>query len=173
MKSNRGVTLTSLIIYIIGLIIIVGILNTFVGYFFHNINEVVLKDNSQEQYLNFLAYLTKDTNSDKITSLQVSTDGTYVIMKFEDNIQHQYIYKNEKIYYLVILNDTVEKKITLCKSAFKVSEKIFDYQDGNIQVNFKLNEDIFSKNLKVNIKANIVKKQKKGIKIWILEKNNL
>ena len=60
MKSNRGVTLTSLVIYIIGLVIVITLMSNFSGYFYKNLSEVTIKQNADEQYSKFLSYITKD-----------------------------------------------------------------------------------------------------------------
>ena len=71
MKSNRGVTLTSLVIYIIGLTIVITLMGIISNYFYRNINDVTIKQNADEQYSRFLAYLTKDANSDNLIHVQV------------------------------------------------------------------------------------------------------
>ena len=103
MKSNKGVTLTSLVIYVVGLVIIVGLMSTFNGYFNKNLNEVVIKQNSQEQYSKFLSYLTKDVNSENLIYVKSGVNSQdCIIFKFNNGEEHQYIYQNDSIYYLNI-----------------------------------------------------------------------
>ena len=79
LKSNRGVTLTSLVIYIIGLTIVIALMGLISNYFYQNITDVTIKQNADEQYSKFLAYLTKDANSDNLVYVQTGVNG-------EDNI---------------------------------------------------------------------------------------
>lgn len=151
MKSNTGVTLTSLVIYVVGLVIIVGLMSTFNGYFNKNLNEVVIKQNSQEQYSKFLSYLTKDVNSENLIYVKSGVNSQdCIIFKFNNGEEHQYIYQNDSIYYLNIDSQN-EKKITLCRNVSLLSTKAFSYLNGKIDVNFNINDENFSSSLNVNI----------------------
>lgn len=151
MKSNKGVTLTSLVIYVVGLVIIVGLMSTFNGYFNKNLNEVVIKQNSQEQYSKFLSYLTKDVNSENLIYVKSGVNSQdCIIFKFNNGEEHQYIYQNDSIYYLNIDSQN-EKKITLCSNVSLSSTKAFSYLNGKIDVNFNINDENFSSSLNVNI----------------------
>lgn len=80
MKQERGVTLTSLCIYVIGLITVIGLMSTFTSYFAKNTNDTVVKSNSGEEYIRFLAYFTKDVNSSNLNtvSLYDSRERNYI-----------------------------------------------------------------------------------------------
>ena len=75
MKEERGVTLTSLCIYIISLTIAIGLLSTFASYFMKNTNDIIVKSNSGEEYARFLTYFTKDVNSENLSSVQLYNSG--------------------------------------------------------------------------------------------------
>ena len=62
MRSNKGITLTSLIIYVIGLTIVIALMGTFNGYFYRNVKTLTIKQNVDEEYSKFLSYITKDVN---------------------------------------------------------------------------------------------------------------
>lgn len=148
MKSNRGVTLTSLVIYIMGLTIIIFLMGIISNHFYRNMNEVTIKENDDEQYSRFLAYLTKDANSDNLIYVKTGIDGgDNIIFKFDNQVEHQYILKDGNIYYINIENDN-EKKIILCENVS--SNKAFSYSNKKLDVNFKINEKIFS--ISLNIK---------------------
>jgi len=147
LKSSRGVTLTSLVIYIIGLVIVVGVMGTFTGYFYKNLSEVTIEQNSQEQYSKFLSYLTKDVNTKDCTSIQSGVNGEdCLIFKLSEEKEHQYIYKNETIYYLES-NNSMEKKIVLCSNVTVSTTNIFNYFNGKIDANFNINGENFSVSL--------------------------
>ena len=65
MKSNKGITIISLIIYIIILSIIIGTVSIFIKYFYSNTEETVVSKKTANQYSRFVAYLTDDINSRK------------------------------------------------------------------------------------------------------------
>ena len=63
MKSNRGITIITLIIYIIVLTIVIGTASMLMKYFYRNTDETVINKNTSSQYSRFLAYITDDINS--------------------------------------------------------------------------------------------------------------
>ena len=52
MKNNKGVTLTSLIIYVIGMVIVVASISTLTTFFYKNIDTSAINDNTTTQYTN-------------------------------------------------------------------------------------------------------------------------
>ena len=150
MKSNKGITMTSLIIYIIGLMTVVSIVGSFSSYFYTKVSIMVVKNTQEEQYTKLLSYLTKDVNSDDIVSVTVaSNEEDFLIIEFSDGIEHQYINKNGCIYYLKVGNND-KKNIALCKDV-KNDEKVFKYLDKKIEINLKINDKSFSNTFKINI----------------------
>lgn len=139
MKSNKGVTLTSLIIYIIGLIIIIGIMNTFFSYFYSNVNEVTLKNQSYEQYIKFLSYITTDMNSQNIVTIKVG--DKYIQLKLSGGTEHQYVYQDGIIYYLDVENGNINKAITLCKD---VSSCQFESNGINLIIQLYIQDEYFN-----------------------------
>ena len=65
MKSQKGVTLMSVVIYIIVLTTIVGMMSTLTRYFYSNTEETIISSNTAEQNTRFLSYITNDINSRK------------------------------------------------------------------------------------------------------------
>lgn len=150
MKSNKGVTLTSLVIYIIGLVIVIALMGTFTGYFYKNVSDVTMKQKAEEQYAKLLSYLTKDANSDNLIFVQSGGDQLdYLIFKFDDGTEHQYIYQDENIYYLDISGQN-EKKILLCNDVLTGSN-VFTYVEKQIYLSCNINGENFSKILSVKI----------------------
>ena len=86
-KSNKGITLTSLVIYVIVLMIVIGLVSNFSGYFYHNTNNITIKENYEEQYTKFLAYITKDINSDQLNFVKTGTDSEKKYLIFIRNIK--------------------------------------------------------------------------------------
>lgn len=153
MKSNKGITLTSLVIYIICLVIVIGLMSSFTGYFFKNTNEVTISQNADEQYTKFLSYITKDVNTDDLIYVKTGVNSTdSIIFKFETGIEHQYVFANETIYYISIENQN-EKKVTMCENVVKSANNtpVFSYENSKIDINFNIKEKNFSATLSVNI----------------------
>ena len=148
LKSNRGITLTSLVIYIIVLMIVISIMSVFTGYFFKNTKELTIKEISREQYTKFLSYITKDINSDSINFVKSGTtdeNEKYLIFVFENQKEHQYILKNDNIY-LLDISASSTKKILLCQNVSVNQTHPFEYSEAekNINVKFSINDEKFS-----------------------------
>ena len=153
MKSNKGVTLTSLIIYVIGLMVILGIMNSFLRYFNNNVKEITIKEDSNEQYAKLSSYLIKDLNSELLEFIKVSSEeeeGDYIILKFKNNIEHQYVKVQDCIYFLNTGTEN-RKKILLCKNVEEVTTKLFKYENNNLKINLRIMDEEFSNNLSVTI----------------------
>lgn len=148
LKSNKGVTLLSLIIYVIVLMIVIALLSNFSGYFYKNVNLITIKEASDEQYTKFLAYIAKDVNQNDINLVKtgLNNDECYIIFKFENNKEHQYLYKNKTIYYL---DKNKVKKIALCN---KVNFCVFNYNDSvkTLTLNLNIENKEYSKIFNVN-----------------------
>lgn len=65
MKSQKGVTLMSVVIYIIVLTTVVGMMSTLTRYFYSNTEETIISSKTAEQNTRFLSYITNDINSRK------------------------------------------------------------------------------------------------------------
>ena len=146
-KSDKGITLTSLVIYVIVLMIVIGLMSSFLGYFYKNTNKITIKENYEEQFTRFLSYLISDTNSDQLYFVKTDSKNNYLILKYKDGSQHQYIYSNESIYYINV-SETAPKKILLCN---KVTGLTMDYSTNILQINMTINGRNYEKNININI----------------------
>ena len=144
MKSNRGITLTSLVIYVIGLVIVIAVMGNFTGFFYKNLEYTTMNQNSNEQYSRFLSYITKDANSDNLIYVQSGVQNVdCVIFRFSDGTEHQYITKNEKMYYINSQSDKNEK-ILLCEKVTTSSENVFNYTDKTLNINLDIGNQNFT-----------------------------
>ena len=154
LKSNNGITMMSLVIYVIVLMIVIALMSTFSGYFYGNVKEITVMENSDEAYTKFIAYLTKDLNSDDVYFITKGEDNLnslkYLIIKFKGNtgttVEHQYIYSEEEetIYYLDINNN---KKIHLCDT---VTNCNFSNVEHSVTVNMTINNKQYTKTFYTN-----------------------
>ncbi len=151
MKSNRGITLTSLVIYVIGLVIVIAVMGNFTGFFYKNLEYTTMNQNANEQYSRFLSYITKDANSDNLIYVQSGVQNVdCVIFKFSDGTEHQYITKDEKMYYINSQSDKNEK-ILLCEKVTTSSENVFNYTDKTLNINLDIDNQNFTTTLSVNM----------------------
>ena len=154
MKQERGVTLTSVAIYIIGLIVVMGMISSYSGYFFGNADDIVSKNNAEEEYMRFLTYFTKDLNSEELKDVSFydaeDSVGNNLSFTFSNGEIHNYFFNDKKIFYKQIQNDTTTKVITLC-SQVNIDEHIFRYENSQIMLHFYIEGENFTNTFYVNI----------------------
>lgn len=131
MRNNKGITLTSLMIYLIGLIIVVGIIATITSFFYNNVNVEDLNSDITTQYTKFTSIFSEEINKEnnKIidckTSIEQSKKTSYIIFssgnQYTFNNQNKSIYKNKiKICENV---DDCEFSYTFVDSKYKIKVK--------------------------------------------------
>ena len=95
MKQNAGITTTSIIIYVIAMMIVIGIIGTITSFFYTNVNDI--EDSSQyiSEITKFHMYFLQETTNDENeiyeltdTSILFATGNTFT---FQDN----HIYFNQ------------------------------------------------------------------------------
>ena len=146
MKSNKGITLTSLIVYVIVLLLVIGTISMFTRYFYNNLEEVTISNDSKEQYSRFMAYLTEDINSSNVAQVNCSEDGQKIEILYKANTLHQYLCENNKIYYIKINAESVEeKKIEICSDVKEVNFS----KDDKLNISIKIQETVYSNYFKV------------------------
>ena len=62
MKNDKGITLTSLIIYVISMLVVVTTIATLTSFFYKNVDIDSLSKKSTEQYTNFSKLFAKEIN---------------------------------------------------------------------------------------------------------------
>ena len=149
MKSEKGITLISLIIYVIALTIVIGIIAVISGYFYKNIATTSENIEPMVEYTKFNSFFSEEVNYRGIEVLDCqSTTGdngkietSYIV--FDNGVQYTYISENKGIY---------RNKVKIARG---VEECSFEYkvEDGKdiVNVTFK------SKNLNNPIKYTLKK----------------
>ncbi len=136
MKSNKGISLISLTIYLIVLTFLVGITAGITRYFFRNSNEAETSVEISKQYTRVLEYLVEDVNSGTVDYIDVkndSEDRKNLYFYLNNNTVHQYYWEKstKKIYYLVYSNSDVEfpeKQMNLCE---EISDCNFEIDEND------------------------------------------
>ena len=127
MKSQKGITLISLTIYIIVMVIVVTVVALIRNYMFKNMNSVSEAIDPLTEYIRFNSFFTDEVNTSGIKILDCQDD--YIL--FDNNVQYTFVEANEAIY----LNKAkIAKNVTNC--TFSVSEN-----DGKKQINVQITLD--------------------------------
>ena len=147
MKSNKGMTVMSVIIYVIVLSVVIGTMSIILRYFYKNTNETVISNDSSQQYTRFIAYFTDDINSGNIIKENVIVTSNDIKLTYKDSSIHEYLYENQNIYYIVSNGGNIDKKIILCS---KIEQCQFTKLNDKIMTKIKVGDTV--QNLNFNIK---------------------
>lgn len=129
MKNNRGVTLVSLVIYLIVLTMLIGISSLFMKQFYKNTNKYMMTGDTTENYVRLMAYITKDVNSKSFQSINVNSNT--ITFYFKDGSRHSYTHKENSIYFSQITSSGAEEKVI--KICPKVSKANFLYSGRRLE----------------------------------------
>lgn len=131
MKSNSGITLTSVIIYVMGLAIIVGLISTLTSFFYKNIDTDGLTDDTGTQYTKFTSVFSEEINKENNYVIDCKTN--YII--FADGNQYTYKQENKSIYKNKIKIceniDQCDFAYTLVDGKYKIT---IDFKVGNMDL---------------------------------------
>lgn len=130
MKNNKGITLTSLIIYIIGMTIVVATIATLTSFFRKNINvDKITTDTTQ--YTKFSSIFLDEINNKNNTIIECKTTR-------EDNYKTSYIIFSSGNQYTFM-----EKNNAIYKNNLKICEQVndcnFSYNYVNSQYQITVN----------------------------------
>lgn len=113
MKSEKGITLISVTIYVIVMAIVVGILSTLTTFFYRNINDI-RSINPLTEYTKFNNYFTEEINQETIKVLKCGTieEGNINYIVFNNGVQYTFIPENKGIY---------RNKVKICNNIINCS----------------------------------------------------
>ncbi len=144
MKTEKGLTLLSLVTYVIAMLIAIGIVSSLIKYFYRNVDEIVVDNNTPEQYTRLVTYLTEDVNSGSITNCKVSENGKGVNLYMPNGVIHQYAYDeaNQKLYYVAIDGEGNEQtEIELCDN---IESCDFNFAESKLRTKVSINSTIYN-----------------------------
>lgn len=124
MKSQKGITLISLTIYIIGMTIVVAIVSTISTNFFTNTSSLLTGINPLTEYTKFNSFFSDEINHKNIKVLECKEN--YIV--FDNGVQYTFVKENRGIY---------KNKVKICNY---VEDCKFEYkiQNGKNVVSVKI-----------------------------------
>ena len=139
MKSQKGITLISLIVYIIAMTIAVTIMSVLTSYFYKNVDITGKEINPITEYLKFETLFVEEVNNKNIKVLECKDN--YIV--FNNSIQYTFVPENRAIY---------KNKVRICRN---VENCTFSYDIKNnkeiVTINMKI-EDGEPKNVEYVLK---------------------
>lgn len=94
MKTEKGVTLVSLTIYIIVMTIVIGVISMISTYFFKNTKNVLKDIEPIAEQTRFSSFFTEEVN--RSNSKILACDEHYVV--FDNEVQYTFVPENKGIY---------------------------------------------------------------------------
>lgn len=135
MKNNKGITLTSLIIYVIGMTIMVGTIATLTSFFYKNIN-IGSINNDTTQYTKFSSIFSEEINrkdNSVVKCKELNDETSYIIFssgnQYTFNENSKSIYKNN-----IKICENIEKcgfSYTFVDSKYKIT---VSFKSGSIDM---------------------------------------
>lgn len=94
MKSQKGITLISLIVYIIAMTIVIAVIAVISTYFYSNTHSLGDVINPLTEYTKFNTFFSDEVNHINIKILDCKEN--YVV--FDNGVQYMYVEKNKGVY---------------------------------------------------------------------------
>ncbi len=130
MKSQEGVTLISLTVYVIVMAIVIGILAIITTFFYQNVRDANQDIDSITEYTTFNSYFSDEINHDNLKVSKCGSENGQNYIVFSNGVQYTYIPENKGIY---------RNQVKICRNIeeCEFSESI---ENGKsiITVNFKV-----------------------------------
>ena len=99
MKSQKGITLISITIYVIVMAIVVGIVAILSTFFYSNVNDANEAVDPLTEYTKFNSFFTDEVNNKDIEVLGCgTTNNGQNYIAFNNGVQYTYIPENEAVY---------------------------------------------------------------------------
>lgn len=139
MKSQKGITLVSLTIYIIGMTLMIAIVSLISNYFYTNTKSVLNTVDPLAEYTKITSILTQEINHSNINVLECGED--YIV--FDNGIQYSFVKENKGIYKNMVKigrnieNCRFEHVIKQGKDVVNVKITIGDEPEKNVDYTLK------------------------------------
>ncbi len=142
MKSENGITLTSLIAYIIGMILIIGIMSVLTTNFYKNVNNINMEIIPSTEFTKFSSHFSSEINKYNIKVLECKETSTQNYIVFDNGIQYTYIPENKSIY---------QNKIKICRGVEScVFTNIIENGKDVIKIKMKIGEKEYNNSYILN-----------------------
>lgn len=136
MKSEKGITLMSVIVYVVSMVIVIAIISVITTYFYNNIGKIGENIDPSKEYTKFASFFTEEVNKkgNKVLDCNTSNkDSNYIVF----TSGNQYTFQDNKVY---------QNKVKIAEGIKSMS---FSYQITNnkevVIVKYKLQDNVSEK----------------------------
>lgn len=135
MKSEKGITLISVTIYVIVITVVIGVLAIITTFFYKNTTDIY-DINPLTEYTRFNSYFTEEINREDIRVLECGTleEGNCNYIVFNNGVQYTFVPENKGIY---------RNKVKICNNITNCSFEKGTNSNGRttVMVNIKAEND--------------------------------
>lgn len=141
MRSEKGITLISVIIYVIAMLVMISIITVLTSYFYKNIDINSVREDLNQQYTKFNSYFIEEVNRKGNKVLEIgetensSGNGNQKYIIFSSRNQYTYIPENKGIYINTV---KIAENITDC--TFEKKE-----ENGKMTISVTIKGDNFER----------------------------
>ena len=142
MKSENGITLTTLVVYILVMTIAVSIVASLTTFFYKNVNVEDIESDTITQFTKFSSFFSKEINNSENYVIDCKTEGS---LENNDKISYiifssgnQYTFKNNEIYKN---NKKICKNIDDCDFSYVFEDSKYKITVNFISGNIDMTED--------------------------------
>ena len=138
MKSQKGITMISLVIYVVGFMAITGIVGAITTYFYNNMNVIDSSASSSVEYNKLNVYLLKQVKSPDVV-LEGYTENphkdlneenaNYITFKLQDGTENTFLHVGNILYF---------NKIKLCEEVEKFEVSVEEEEKTSITVTVQI-----------------------------------
>ena len=112
MKTEKGVTLISVLVYVIAMVIVIAVIASLTGYFYSNVDINMESQDISKQYTKFNSFFTDDINKSGNIVIDSDTESENPYIVFANKNQYTFIKNNKAIYFNQIKIATNIEKCT-------------------------------------------------------------
>ena len=149
MKSQNGVTLVQLTIYLIAMLVVIGMMTTLSNFFYGNINRIREASRYAAEFDKFNTHFVKDVESNNEVNI-TTTDGQVTII-FEDGTTYSYNSYDEGLYRESVKISTNVKAFTATKKIITINNVDKDIVTVKIIIG-NSTQTLFSKQIDYTLK---------------------
>ena len=131
MKSERGVTITAIMIYVLAFTVVVVLVTRMTTYFYKNVDQVKSNTIADTEYTKFTSYFTEEINMNGNTVREIDSGKKYIIFGKSGN---EYKYENNTIY---------RNNVKICRDV-ETCEFYYNKETKEIDVNLKIQDKYYS-----------------------------
>lgn len=143
-KSQKGITLVSVVVYVIAMTVVIGIIATITIYFYSNVNTLETEYEYTNEISKFNMFFIKETQARKNEIVETANDGSYIIF----SSGNKYIFAGDGIY---------RNHVKICNNVESVNFETESYLNGKaiITVTIKIKSETDTKIIDYALNTNM------------------